>query len=136
MAKAKQKKRMAKTKKKIVKPARRAVVTINPYVLNSARILIISAGIITLIAGLIYTLFGYTANGIVLETWFAFANLIFGIAMLSMLYVLKRKPRVVAAWLILFALLSLLLPPYGFIVGPVLALIAGILVLVSFKEYS
>lgn len=135
MAKAKQKKRMAKTKKKIVRPARKAVIAINPHALNSARILIISAGIITLIAGFIYTIFGYTANGIVLETWFALANFIFGIAMLSMLGVLKRKPRIAASWLVLFALLSLLLPPYGFIVGPVLALIAGILVLVSFKEY-
>lgn len=135
MAKAKQKKRIAKTKRRAAKPARRAATAVNPVVLSSARILIIAAGIITMIAGLVYTYSGYVVNGLTLETWFALANLVLGILMLLMLTTLNRRPRAAAVWMILFGIITLMLVPYGFIVGPVFALIAGILVLVKFSVY-
>ncbi len=115
-----------KVKAKVVKA--KAVSTI-----QSAYLLTITGAIITLVAGVLAALFVATLTFFLggVGALASLPNIICGIVMLITTRTLRKNPRTSSIVLLVFSIIALITPPFGFIVGPILTLIASILILVK-----
>jgi len=140
---AKRKKRKVKRKKSKKKKVRRvkaktkAMRKVKPVkktnVAQSAYTLTMAGGIIVLIAGILSLFFSSLFSLIPIAGTIivaALPNLVCGIVLLASAATIKKNPRSAGIIILVFSLIALVFRPHGFIVGPVLALIASIVLLV------
>ena len=129
-AKAKVRRARPKLAMKRAKPSR-------PTSLQAAYTLTMAGGIIVLIAGILALFFSsvFALTSIAGSLIDHLVSLICGVILLITASTIKKNPRNAAIIILLFSIIALVFPPHGFIVGPILSLIASIVLLVrrSFK---
>lgn len=117
------KKRKARVKGKVTvktieeKPIAKSVVEAEHLLGLVGGILVIVAAVISAIA--------------MIDIVYAIISLACGVLMLASVYSIKRKPRISAIFLLVLSIIALILPPNGWLVGPILAIIGAIIVLVK-----
>ncbi|MCS7134475.1 MAG: hypothetical protein NZ889_01290 [Candidatus Pacearchaeota archaeon] len=99
----------------------------------------VTGSIIILLAGILW-LFGFLLDWqLEAFTWFSFGdygiiNIICGLVILITSVTLKKNFLAGGFVLLIFSIIALIAPPAGFVVGPVLGIIAAILALVRAKR--
>ncbi len=89
------------------------------------------AAIIVLIASIIFLtpwkvgLFG-TANA---SPVFGIIGIILGLGMLIATLLMRRNPREASVFVLIFSIIALIIPPSGFVIGPIMGIIGSVLVL-------
>ena len=124
---------MAKKRRKIkrVARARAAKARMPPTPQSSSQVehvLGLAGGIIVVIAALI----AWVGNQASL-LWIVL-SLIAGILMVALTWHTVRRPRVSAIFLLVLSIVALIMPPSGFIIGPLLGVIGAIVVLARSKR--
>jgi len=66
-------------------------------------------------------------------TWLIL-SLVAGVLMIALTWNTAKRPRVSAIFLLVLSIVTLIMPPNGFIVGPILGLIGAIIVLAKLKR--
>ncbi len=124
--------RKVKSRRKVgrVEPGVKAMVVekrAKPIAVQAAYNLCLAGSIILLIAGILSLIPGFSVTNLV----DIFANLLCGAVILIATISMKKVPVISAIFILLFSVIALLFPPYGFIVGPVLSLIGAIILLIK-----
>ena len=65
---------------------------------------------------------------------FEIMNIIIGLGMLVSKLTLKTNPREASVFILVFSILALIFPPYGFVVGPIIGLIGSIMILAKLRR--
>ncbi|MFH1823351.1 MAG: hypothetical protein ABH817_01380 [archaeon] len=123
-----------KAKKRTVK--KRTIKTVQPNRASAAHTLGLAGAVITLVAGILWaiaTILQLSINSLswVQVTDFGLINILSGVIMIIAMTSFKNNMRK-AAWLLLvFSILALIFPPAGFVVGPILSLVGGIILLMK-----
>lgn len=78
-------------------------------------------GVIVVIAAIVMLIIAFNVEPLI--------SLILGIIMVLLTAFIHQRPRVLAIFLLVLSLIALIVPPNGFIIGPILALIGAIIVL-------
>lgn len=124
--KAKKIKTAVAKKVTVSKLEKKAEKTVTPA--QAEHILGFAGGILVVIAAVVALL--SLLRGGILE-WTYLASLVLGVVMIALTWRIPRSPRVSAIFLLVLSIATLILPPNGFIVGPILGLIGAIIVLVK-----
>ncbi|MEM4215193.1 MAG: hypothetical protein QW484_02415 [Candidatus Pacearchaeota archaeon] len=95
---------------------------------QAEHILGFAGGILVIIAAVI-ALISFLIRGIL--EWASIVSLLLGIAMVGLTWHIPKFPRISAIFLLILSIVAWILPPHGFIVGPILGLIGAIIVLVK-----
>jgi hypothetical protein len=105
---------------------------------QAEHILGLSGGILVVVASIVAIILNLTGSvifpGMGSSVIWPIIGLIFGIVMILLTWHIARNPTVAGIFLLLLSLLSLMLPLYGFIVGPILGIIGAIIVFVKYKQ--
>ncbi len=94
------------------------------------------AAIIVLVASIIFltpwkvNLFG-TANA---SPVFGIIGIILGLGMLIATLLMRRNPREASVFVLVFSIIALILPPSGFVIGPIMGIIGSVLVLAKVRR--
>lgn len=108
---------------------------IESHVLDSAKILTLSAGIVTMVMGIIFAIANYISYGMGTQAWLAVTNIVLGFFMLLCVPLLYHQPKESAIFILFLSVMTLILPPNGFVFGPIFGIMAGVLVLVKSRNY-
>ncbi|MEM2031374.1 MAG: hypothetical protein QXG83_00980 [Candidatus Pacearchaeota archaeon] len=116
-------KKVLKVEKKVVQPV------------TAIHLLGITGGIITLLAGILWLLGSLLSWKLEAFTWWnlgdlGIINIVCGFVLLVVAATLKKNFLATGLTLLVFSIIALLVPPAGFVVGPVLAIIGAIIALV------
>ncbi|UCD20916.1 MAG: hypothetical protein JSW08_04070 [archaeon] len=135
------KRRTTRKRRKTVKPApvkRRAFTSTQRHVnpVTEVHVLGIAGGIVTLLAGILWLLGSLFSWSLEAFTWFSFGdlgliNIACGLILLLSAATLKKNFLGVGLVLLIFSIIAIIAPPGGFVVGPILGLIGGIIALVK-----
>ena len=122
---AKKRKKRKTVKRKIVK---------KPSNVKAAHTLGLAGAVITLIAGILWAIASILQRSVNSISWivigdFGIVNIICGIVMIVAVSSFRKNIKNAAWFLLVFSILALIFPPAGFVVGPILSLVAGILLL-------
>jgi len=104
--------------------------------LTEVHVLGIAAGIIILIAGILWLLSNLLSWQLAAFSWFAFGdlgiiNIACGLIILIVSATLKKNFLGTGLMLLVFSIIAVVIPPAGFVVGPILGLIAAVIALVK-----
>jgi len=94
------------------------------------------AALIVLIASVIFltpwrvNLFGTATTSPV----FGIIGVILGLGMLIATIVMKRNPREASVFVLVFSIIALILPPSGFVIGPIMGIVGSIIVLAKVRR--
>ncbi|MEM4640933.1 MAG: hypothetical protein QXW65_00190 [Candidatus Pacearchaeota archaeon] len=116
-------KKELKVEKKVVQPV------------TAIHLLGITGGIITLLAGILWLLGSLLSWKLEAFTWWnlgdlGIINIVCGFVLFVVAATLKKNFLAAGLTLLVFSIIALLIPPAGFVVGPVLAIIGAIIALV------
>ncbi|MEM1535918.1 MAG: hypothetical protein QXQ82_01890 [Candidatus Pacearchaeota archaeon] len=116
-------KKVLKVEKKVVQPV------------TAIHLLGITGGIITLLAGILWLLGSLLSWKLEAFTWWnlgdlGIINIVCGFVLLVVAATLKKNFLATGLTLLVFSIIALFIPPAGFVVGPVLAIIGAIIALV------
>jgi hypothetical protein len=65
---------------------------------------------------------------------FEILNVVLGVGLLISTLTLRTNPREASVFILVFSILTLIFPPYGFVIGPLIGLIASILILLKLRR--
>lgn len=65
---------------------------------------------------------------------FAVLNVIIGAGMIMSTVSLKVKPREASVFMLVFSIISLIFPPHGFVIGPIIGIIGSLMVLAKLRK--
>ena len=96
------------------------------------------AALIVLISGIVYIFvpMQFPSSLISVEKILVFEilNIVIGLGMLISTLTLRKNPRGASVFILVFSILALIFPPYGFVIGPIIGLIGSILVLAKLRK--
>ncbi len=95
------------------------------------------ASLIVLISGIVYIFIPMqfpAIIGVERILIFEILNIVIGLGMLISTLTLKTNPREASVFILVFSILALIFPPYGFVIGPIIGLIGSILVLAKLRR--
>ncbi len=121
--KAKKKVRRVKTR---ARPMRKMPRERAPTTIQSAYLLFLTGSIIVFVAGILALFFDQLAL-----PKYIFWSIFCGLGMLIATALIRKAPKIIAMVILLLSIVALILPPHGFIVGPVLALIGSVILLLK-----
>lgn len=95
------------------------------------------AALIVLISGIVYIFIPMNfppVFGVDKILIFEILNIVIGLGMLIATLTLKTSPRGASVFILVFSILALIFPPYGFVIGPIMGLIGAIMVLAKLRK--
>jgi len=115
---------------------KRATATRYHQPITEVHVLGIAGGIITLLAGILWLIGSLLSWNLAAFSWFSFGdygivNIVCGLIILITAATLKKNFLRAGSILIVFAIIAIIAPPAGFVVGPVLAMIGAIIAFVK-----
>ncbi len=127
---------MAK-KRKVKAKARRKVKTVRAPKVPAARERPVTAvqaeHILGLVGGLLVVIAAIISIIGAMDVISSAVSLVLGALMILLIYTIKRSARISAIFLLVLSIVTLVIAPHGFIIGPVLGLIGAIIVLARGK---
>jgi hypothetical protein len=100
------------------------------FILNLiASIIVLVSAILFLTVPINFTLVSFQ-NAI----FFAVLNAVIGAGMLFATLLLKTNPREASVFMLVFSIITLIFPPHGFVIGPLIGIIASLIVLSKIKK--
>lgn len=125
------KKKKETTKKKQKQSTRQAIRQAAYTLCMSGSIIVLAAAILALIFPAMLSSFGFSETLTLFRMiLFTSISLVSGIILLIATKKANRHPGVSGIIILVFSIVTLMLPPYGFIFGPLLSLIGSILLLI------